>query len=260
MPIISRKAIATINASPHACPAWGPPQGVETDSPTRPPSRYCGRVKTVRPCRCCGPMPEPQVIVVVGASQGGVATLQRLVAGLPPDFAAAVFVVLHTGAHKSELPHLLNHAGPLPAAHPRTGDPIQSGHIYVAPPDYHLIVERGHVQLMKGPKENWARPAIDPLFRSAARAYGRNVIGVILTGALNDGTAGLFEVKERGGTTVVQDPDDAENPSMPRSALAHVRVDHCVPLSRLPQLLVRLVHGKADALAADRGARELARE
>lgn len=205
-------------------------------------------------------MPEPQVIVVVGASQGGVATLQRLVAGLPPDFAAAVFVVLHTGAHKSELPHLLNHAGPLPAAHPRTGDPIQSGHIYVAPPDYHLIVERGHVQLMKGPKENWARPAIDPLFRSAARAYGRNVIGVILTGALNDGTAGLFEVKERGGTTVVQDPDDAENPSMPRSALAHVRVDHCVPLSRLPQLLVRLVHGKADALAADRGARELARE
>lgn len=192
-------------------------------------------------------MQKSPVIIVIGTSQGGVAALQLLVAALPADLAAAVFIVLHTGAHKSELPQLLSHAGPLSATHAENGAQIQAGHIYVAPPDYHLVVERGRMRLIKGPKENWARPAIDPLFRSAAQAYGINVIGVILTGGLNDGTAGLFELKELGGTTIVQDPEDAENPSMPRSALTHVRIDYCVPLQQLPQLLVRLVEKMAHA-------------
>ena len=180
-------------------------------------------------------------IVVIGASAGGVEAIRSLAAALPAGFPAAVFVVLHIGAHKSELPWLLNQTGPLKACHPEDGDPIHAGHIYIAPPDHHLLVEPGHVRLTRGPRENWARPAVDPLFRSAAQAYGAGVIGVILTGGLNDGTAGLFEVKQHGGTTVVQDPDDAADPSMPRSALRHVAVDHCLPLRDIAALLAALV-------------------
>jgi len=186
-------------------------------------------------------MDKAPSIVVIGASAGGVEAIRSLTVALPADFAAAVFVVLHIGAHKSELPWLLNQTGSLRACHPGDGDPIRAGHIYVAPPDHHLLVEPGHVRLTRGPRENWARPAVDPLFRSAARAYGPGVIGVVLTGGLNDGTAGLFEVKQHGGTTVVQDPDDAENPSMPRSALQHVAVDHCVPLRDMAALLAAMV-------------------
>lgn len=205
-------------------------------------------------------MQPASVIIVIGASIGGVAALQALVSTLPADLPAAIFIVLHTGAHKSELPKLLSGKGPLPAVHPATGDRIYAGHIYVAPPDHHLLVERGRMRLSKGPRENWARPSIDPLFRSAAEAYGSQVIGVILTGALNDGTAGLFEVAQHDGTTVVQDPRDAENPSMPRSALAHVRVDHCVALQSLSQLLVRLVQEKLPLVSARRGTRPPAEE
>ena len=189
-------------------------------------------------------------IVVIGASAGGVEALGFLAAALPDDFAAAVLVVLHVGAHNSVLPWLLNQRGPLPACHPRDGDPIRPGHIYVAPPDHHLLVEPGRVRLVRGPRENWARPAVDPLFRSAARAYGPGVVGVILTGGLNDGTAGLFEIKRRGGLAVVQDPADAISPGMPRSALRHVVVDHCLPLRNIPALLAELVvGGKLDAMA-----------
>ena len=190
-------------------------------------------------------MPKVQTIIVVGTSVGGVEALRALAAGLPADLPAAVLVVLHIGTHKSELPDLLNHVGVLPAIHPQNGDTIHAGHIYVAPPDHHLTVEPGYMRLTKGPRENWARPAIDPLFRTAAHAYGANVIGVILTGALNDGTAGLYEIKEQGGTTIVQDPADAVNASMPRSALAHVAIDYCLPLAGLPQLLVRLTLERA---------------
>lgn len=182
-------------------------------------------------------------IVVIGASTGGVKAIGVLAAALPADFAAAVLVVLHIGAHKSVLPWLLNRRGLLPARHPEDRDPIRPGHIYVAPPDHHLLVEPGHVRLSRGPRENWARPAVDPLFRSAARAYGPGVVGVVLTGGLNDGTAGLFEVKQRGGLTIVQDPADAISPSMPRSALRHVAVDHCLPLVDIPTLLAELVGG-----------------
>ena len=167
--------------------------------------------------------------------------LRALAVTLMADIAAAFFIVLHVGAHRSELPWLLNQSGPLRACHPKTGDAIRIGRIYVAPPDHHLLVEPGRVRVTKGPRENWARPAIDPLFRSAARSYGADVIGVVLTGGLNDGTAGLYEVKRRGGIAVVQDPADAVNPSMPRSALNHVAVDYCLPLAGLSGLLKHLV-------------------
>ncbi len=195
-------------------------------------------------------MDAAPAIIVVGASAGGVEAVRFLAAALPADFRAAVFVVLHIGAHKSDLPWLLNQLGPLRAVHPISGDPIRPGHIYVAPPNHHLLVEPGCVRLTKGPRENWARPAIDPLFRSAAQAYGAGVIGVVLTGGLNDGTAGLHEIKQRGGTAVVQDPSGAANPSMPRSALEHVAVDHCLPLPRLPGLLASLVAAKDAGLPA----------
>lgn len=180
-------------------------------------------------------------IIVIGASAGGVEALLKLVAALPSDLRAAVFIVLHVGSHKSELPWLLDRCGGLPARHAVDGDPIKQGQIYVAPPDHHMVIERNRISLTKGPRENWARPAIDPLFRSAADVYGAAVIGVILTGALNDGTAGLYQVAQAGGTTVVQDPADAINPSMPQSALAHVAVDHCLPMADIAPLLTRLV-------------------
>lgn len=196
-------------------------------------------------------MGKSPTIVVIGASAGGVEAIRFITARLPADFAAAVFIVLHVGAHKSQLPSLLNQEGPLPAVHAKNGALILTGHIYIAPPDHHLVIEPGHMLLTKGPRENWARPAVDPLFRGAAQAYGPDVIGVILTGGLGDGTAGLHEIKERGGITVVQDPNDAADPGMPRSALRHVSIDHCLPLARIPELLVRLVARKDAGILLD---------
>jgi two-component system chemotaxis response regulator CheB len=186
-------------------------------------------------------MNYPATIIVIGASAGGVEVLRTIVSALPEDLEAAVFVTLHIGAHRSDLPWLLTRAGDLPAKHPRNGEPITKGAIYVAPPDHHMLVEAGRVLLTKGPRENWSRPAIDPMFRSAARAYGSDVIGVILTGGLNDGTAGLFEVKANGGTAVVQDPADATTPNMPQSALENVDVDHVLGAEDIGPCLVRLV-------------------
>lgn len=158
---------------------------------------------------------------------------------------APVLIVLHIGAHQSNLPALLSAAGPLPAKHAEHGELIAPGRIYVAPPDNHMIVATGgRLLLTRGPKENWARPAIDPLFRSAAECYGANAIGVVLTGKLNDGTLGLFEIKRRGGVAVVQDPEDAAYADMPRSAATHVDADHCVPLGDMPKLLMKLVAAK----------------
>lgn len=173
---------------------------------------------------------------------GGVEALQRLVAGLPKDFPGAIFVVLHLSPQStSVLPAILMRAGPLPAVHPRDGEAIRMGRIYVAPPDNHLMLEEGRIRIIRGPKENRHRPAIDPLFRSAARWYGPRVIGVVLTGSLDDGTAGLLTVKKRGGLAIVQDPEEAVGPSMPRSALETVPVDYVAGLDRIPQLLQELV-------------------
>ena len=182
-----------------------------------------------------------QDIIVIGASAGGVEALSMLVAGLPTGLPAAVFVVLHIGNNPSILPEILTKAGPLPAIHPSGGELIVSGKIFVAPPDRHLLIEANHIRLSRGPKENRARPAVNPLFRSASAAYGPRVTGVILTGALDDGTAGLAEIKRRGGIAVVQDPKTAYCSSMPQNALMHVDVDHIVPLDEIPILLSTLV-------------------
>jgi two-component system, chemotaxis family, protein-glutamate methylesterase/glutaminase len=179
-------------------------------------------------------------LVLIGASSGGVTALTRLTAGLPADFAAPVLVVLHIGAHRSILPELLSKRCPLDVAHGRDGEALRPGMLRVAPPDLHMTVSDGTLRLRHGPKENYARPAIDPLFRSAALQRGRGAVGVVLTGALDDGTAGLQAIKAMGGTTVVQDPADAEEPSMPASALRHTEVDHCLPLERMPGLLAEL--------------------
>jgi len=204
-----------------------------------------------------GPSPAPRRdIVVIGASAGGVQVLLDLAAALPAPFPASVLVVLHVGAHRSVLPELMGARGANPVLHPADGQPLRAGTIYVAPPDHHMLVENtlvesrlventlahsGAIRLQRGAKEHHARPAIDPLFRSAALAYGPRVIGVVLSGYLDDGTAGLQAIKRCGGTAVVQDPADAEQPSMPASALHSVEVDHCVPAGRLAQTLVALV-------------------
>jgi two-component system, chemotaxis family, protein-glutamate methylesterase/glutaminase len=180
-------------------------------------------------------------IIVVGTSAGGVEALTTLVAGLPHDLPAAIFIVLHLAPEgPSFLAEILSRAGPLPATQMVNGEAITPGRIYVAPPDHHLLVEQGHVRVTRGPKENRFRPSVDVLFRSAAYAYGPRVIGVILTGALDDGTAGLWAVKDRGGLAVVQDPQDALHSSMPHSALQYVNVDACLPLAKIAPTLVRL--------------------
>ena len=164
--------------------------------------------------------------------------MRYLASRLPEDLPVAVFVVVHfPGDSTSVLPKILDRAGPLRAVHPEDGEEIRAGHFYVAPPNLHLLVEPGRVCLGAGPKENRHRPSVDVLFRSAAVAYGQRVIGVVLTGALNDGTAGLVAVKRRGGVAVVQNPEDALFPSMPESALEYVEADHTVTLDKLPSVL-----------------------
>jgi two-component system chemotaxis response regulator CheB len=189
-------------------------------------------------------------IIVVGASAGGVEALATLARGLPADFPAAVFMVLHVPPHgTSVLPKIISRAGPLPATHAWDGEPIQPGRIYVAPPDRHMLLKLGHVRVARGPTENSHRPAIDPLFRTAARQYGRRVIGVVLSGLLDDGTAGLLAIKERGGTAIVQHPDDALFSSMPRSALENVAVDHALPIAEITAVLKRLASEPLPKLA-----------
>ena len=140
---------------------------------------------------------------------------------------------------------MLERGGPLPATNARDGEVIRPGRIYVAPPDRHLVIENGRTRLTRGPKENRFRPAIDPLFRSAAYAYGPRVIGVVLSGGLDDGTAGLWAIKNRGGVAVVQDPLDAIHPSMPQNAIRHVAVDHIVPTRAMGSLLADLAQIEA---------------
>jgi two-component system, chemotaxis family, protein-glutamate methylesterase/glutaminase len=185
-------------------------------------------------------MPKRDVIVV-GASTGGLQALRSLMGGLPQNLPAAVLIVWHISPyHESVLPELLTQAGPLPAHHARNGETLEPGRIYVAPPDHHLVLEANHVRVTRGPKENRVRPAVDPLFRSAAYTFGPRVIGVVLTGALDDGTAGLWAIKDRGGIAVVQDPKEAEQPSMPQSALRHVAVDYCLSVAEIASTLASL--------------------
>jgi two-component system chemotaxis response regulator CheB len=181
-------------------------------------------------------------VVAVGASAGGFQALIELAKGLPGDFPAAVLVTIHLHpAASNVLPDLIDRAGALHAAFAREGDEIAPGCFYIAPPDGHLLVERGRAIVRRGPRENGARPAIDPMFRSVAAAYGSHAIGVILTGALNDGSSGLRAIKACGGIAVVQDPRDAAYPEMPTSALAVTPADHVVALREMVPLLKQLV-------------------
>lgn len=190
-------------------------------------------------------------IIVVGASAGGVYALKDLVASLPPDLQASIFVVLHVSPHSpSFLPDILTTAGKLKAVHPKDGELVHPGRIYVAPPDHHMLVEYNQVIVKKGPKENRFRPSIDALFRSAAYTYGPRVIGVVLTGMLDDGTSGMWSIKRLGGITIVQEPDEAMYPSMPDNVLDNVDVDYRLPVTAIAALLTRLsretVPGKSE--------------
>ena len=181
-------------------------------------------------------------LIVIGASAGGVQALQELVSQLPPELPASVLVVLHLmSAGTSVLDSILGRAGDLPATQARDGERLERGHIYSAPPDFHMLLRGPQIHLSAGPRENGHRPAIDPLFRSAARAYGPRVIGVVLTGTLDDGTDGLRLIKDSGGATVVQDPDDAAYRGMPESAIEFVGPDRVVPLAELGATLFELI-------------------
>ena len=187
-------------------------------------------------------------IIVIGASAGGVTALLEWAKTLPADFPAPIFVVQHVAADSpSILPQLLSSVSALPARHPHDGEVIQPGVIYVAPPDHHLLLEGDQVLVTRGPKENRFRPSIDALFRSAAYTYGPRVIGVVLTGYLDDGTSGLWSVQRMGGLAIVQDPHDAQQPAMPTNALEFVKADYVVPLAQLGSLLVRLTMEAAPA-------------
>jgi two-component system chemotaxis response regulator CheB len=199
-----------------------------------------------------------QKIVVVGASAGGVEALTELVAGLDPLWPASLLAVLHIPAfHKSELPAILSKAGPLPALAAQDDEPIKPSHIYVAPPDHHLVVDGGRMHLWHGPKENRHRPSINVLFRSAAEAFRERVIGIVLSGILDDGSAGLWWIKRRNGVALVQDPRDARFPDMPANALKTVNVDYTVPLAGMPSLLDSLVNGASTRVSPAAGGASL---
>ena len=180
-------------------------------------------------------------IIVIGASAGGVIALKELVAALPADFKGSIFIVMHVSPHSpSYLPNILESAGRLKAVHPKDGELVQHGCIYIAPPDHHLLVEYDQVLVKRGPKENRFRPSIDALFRSAAYTYGQRVIGVVLTGMLDDGTSGMWSINRLEGVTIVQEPEEATYPSMPDSVLRFVDVDYRLPLADIAPLLVSL--------------------
>lgn len=185
-------------------------------------------------------------VIVVGVSAGGMDALTRLVAQLPEDFSAPVFIVQHMSADTTGkgLMGALNSHGNLPCLQPADGDKIENGMIYLAPSDHHMMMGKGRIMITKGARENRSRPGIDPLFRSAAVAYGNAVIGVLLTGYLDDGTAGLIAIKRCGGTCIVQDPKDAAYPDMPNNALRQMEPDYCVSLPEMGALLSKLLERK----------------
>lgn len=190
---------------------------------------------------------RPTHLIVIGASAGGVEALKELFARMPADLPAAVCIVMHISPIlESHLPEILNLAGPLRAHHLDSKEAIVSGKVYIAPPDRHLIVNDGTIEVSNAPKENRHRPAVNPLFRSAASAFGPKTIGVILSGVLDDGTAGLWQIKQSGGTAVVQDPHDAPHSDMPLNAINSVQVDYVVPIKEMAQLLAKLCNSEVE--------------
>jgi two-component system, chemotaxis family, protein-glutamate methylesterase/glutaminase len=195
-------------------------------------------------------------IIVIGTSAGGLETLDRLVGQLPTDLRASIFIVQHMASQASGTA-LLGRLGRYAAFEPKLaedGDRFKAGRIYIAPPDNHLLLKKTTLLVTKGARENRSRPGIDPLFRSAAVAHGARVIGVVLSGLLDDGTAGLLAIKKCGGVTIVQDPKDAAYSSMPQSAIDNAGVDFCVPLDEMGKLLAKLVaqpHGRTKTAPHD---------
>lgn len=186
-------------------------------------------------------------IAVIGASAGGVQALSQLARDLPSNLNAAVFIVLHIAIDApSHLPDILAHSASLPVFHAIDGEPIAKGRIYVAPPNRHFLLQGERVRLVHGPKENLHRPSIDALFRSAARWMGPRVVGVVLTGARSDGKVGMRSIKQRGGVTIVQDPEEAPFPSMPMSVLQEIKVDYSIPLLEIAPLLAKLSRQEAE--------------
>ncbi len=195
-------------------------------------------------------------IVVIGASAGGLEVLDRLIDQLPIDLPAAIFIVQHMAPENSgtSLLSVLGKHKAFACKLAADGEPFQKGRIYIAPPDHHLLVKKNTLLVTKGARENRYRPAIDPLFRSAAVMHGPSVIGIVLTGMLDDGTAGLMAVEKCGGVTVVQDPKEAAYAEMPQSAINNLKVDHCIPVAEMGRLLERLTHerhGKSKFIPRD---------
>ncbi len=184
---------------------------------------------------------EVSFLIVIGGSTGAIEPLVQLLQSLPPDIPASILVVIHIQGRQSiSLPMTLQQWSGLPTIDAIDQAILAPGHIYIAPPDQHLLVENNSLRVVMGPKEHGFRPAIDPLFRTAARSYGNRAVGVVLSGALWDGTAGLAEVKARGGVTIVQDPNSALVPSMPQCAINYGVVDHVLPIAEIAEFLVTL--------------------
>ncbi len=176
-------------------------------------------------------------IVVIAASAGGLEPLRRISAALPKDCSSSVFIVVHIGNNPSDLPTILSWSSKLDVSFAQDGSPILPHHIYVAPADHHMVLEFGRIQLNRGQKVNHTRPAADPLFISAAKTYGDRVIGIVLSGGDNDGAEGLRAIKQHGGKAVVQKPEDAANPSMPKAAIARDHPDACLSVEEIAKLM-----------------------
>ena len=186
----------------------------------------------------------PRDVIVIGASAGGVEALMQLFSGLSADLPASIAVVIHRSPLFSlHLMQVLGRRSTLPVREPKPHETMMPGTIYLAPRDHHMLVKDNHIELSRGPKEHFTRPAVDPLFASAAAAYGPRVIGVLLTGAGDDGAAGLIAIKQHGGLALVQDPQDAKIPFMPLNALRYDHVDLIRPLSAIPTALATLARG-----------------
>jgi two-component system chemotaxis response regulator CheB len=183
-------------------------------------------------------------VIVVGASAGGVAALSELFAALPPHLPAAIGVVLHRSAVPGDLARVLERQSALPVVEPRGTNPLRQGVIYLAPPDHHLLFEHNGVAIYRGPKEHSTRPAIDPLFRSAAAHYGSRVVGMVLTGCGEDGVSGLIAISLSSGITLAQDPDDAYMPYMPMNALQYDNVTGVFTLRDMASVVKALASGQ----------------
>lgn len=163
--------------------------------------------------------------------------LRDLTSAFEPKWRTSVFITIHIGRRESYLPELLDQCCPMPVLHARNRELIERGRVYVAPPDRHLCIESGYMRLSHGPRENWTRPAIDPMFRSAAHTHAPFVIGILLTGHMYDGVNGLYNIHRLGGRTIVQDPAEALSPELPRNALSRMKPDHVVPLKAIPGII-----------------------